>query len=122
MPTSTPLGWNAANTGSFTPLCIIAPEGGEVPATVVVVQRRYPTQVWGKVPGLGGKCRSSRAHAAALQAYEARTLQVRSDSGAAGMTANAAASPCSCLGVPCQGVSVSLAGTCQCIAAHVVAS
>ena len=86
MPPSTRLGWSAANSGSFTPLCIIAPEGGEVPATVVVVQRRYPTQVWGEVPGLRGKCRSSRAHAAALQAHESRTVQVRSDCGAVGMT------------------------------------
>ena len=115
MPTTTRLGWNAANTGSFTPLCIIAPEGGEVPATVVVVQRRYPTQVWGEVPGLKGKCRSSRAHAAALQAYESRTLQVRSDCGAVGMTRTCcgkslpllkrgARSDCPCgVGVPCQG-------------------
>ena len=122
MPRSTRLGWSAANLGSFTPLGIIAPEGGEVPATVVVVQRRYPTQVWGEVPGLRGKCRSSRAHAAALQAHESRTLQVRSDCSAIGMTRNAAASPCSCSvggqgrnalvmsGVPCQGAGVSLAG------------
>ena len=86
VPPSKRLGWNAANTGTFTPLCIIAPEGGEVPATVVVVQRRYPTQVWGEVPGLRGKCRSSRAHAAALQAQESRSLQVRSEFGAVGVT------------------------------------
>ena len=122
MPTSTRLGWNAANTGSFTPLCIIAPEGGEVPATVVVVQRRYPTQVWGEVPGLKGKCRSSRAHAAALQAYESRTLQVRSNCGAVGMTRTCcgkslqllkrgARSDCPCgVGVPCRGAGASLAG------------
>ena len=124
MPPNTRLGRNAANTGSFTPLCIIAPEGGEVPATVVVVQRRYPTQVWGEVPGLRGKCRSSRAHAAALQALESRTVQVRSACSvtALGMTmkrcskslqllGRGARSDCPCGScAPCQGAGVSLAG------------
>ena len=93
-----------------------------MPATVVVVQRRYPAQVWGEVPGLKGKCHGSRAHAAALQAYEPLTLQVRSDCDAVAhhrdhsskslqLLSKGAGPDCPrLLGVPCQGADVSLAG------------
>lgn len=70
------MGWHKSQR-TFVPVHCLQPEGGPVPCTLLVVQRKYPLMMWERLPSGVPITRSQQAYRAAQNQYETQAANVR---------------------------------------------
>lgn len=69
------LGWQSSNS-CYTPLHCVYPDGGAIPYTQLVVQRKYPAMIWEKLPSGVTRTHTPKAYQAAQSHYDIQAAKV----------------------------------------------